>query len=780
LDCAGSEFYAGQAAGGKQSDYNQLLSRFQGSPAVAEIKKLGRYELRNVLGKGAMGVVYEGFDPSLGRRVAVKTILKSVGLDAETERAYAARFTLEAKAVARLNHPNIVQVYDFGVESDAAFLVMEFIQGRELRSFFNAGESFSQAESVRVMGELLDALDFAHEAGVVHRDVKPANVMLDGQRRVKLTDFGVARVQDSDRSAAGTMVGTPAFMSPEQISGGKIDRRTDLFSAGVVLYQLLTGEQPFKGSGAWTVAKQIMQDDPPQPSALVTNVSPAFDAIVVRALAKKPADRYANAREFAAALRAAIGVAPAALSLATSRPTPQGAGDAEVEFWRSIQNSRVAAEFEAYLKRFPEGTYAELAQVKLKTLRTTRDEATVALSTARRKSVAIAAVLIAVLFVGIAGYLHTGREARVTPPKVELSAVDVDKGRKESEDRISRELADKSAAEQAAAKAATEKALQQKEAELRAAADNAAREKALADKMAAEKALAAKTASYKAAPEKIHVAKSGAADKDAAERGTANRAIAERVAAERATADKATAEKAAAEYVAAEKAASEKAALPRPTADKAADGRQVTDRPVPERTTLAVTSNARPGWPSVGDRWVYEARNPDRSENRYQIAVQVLSVSSTEIRDLSRISRSNVEHSHEAGAMLIGIAPGVANFSPYLRAFQELRPGDRWRNVDLMQLWDCDSTVTCNVSARVVGIERVSVKAGTFDAWKVAIELHVSGTQRSGVASMISWYAEGAKRIVKYQFRQNIGIGGGQPWTQPNMDMELISYTPAK
>jgi len=217
---------------------------------MAELTKLGRYELRRVLGRGAMGVVYEGLDPSLSRQVAVKTILKSVALDDETERAYAERFVKEAKAVARLNHPNIVQVYDFGVENEVAYLVMEFIQGRELRSFFEAKESFEPAESVRIMGELLDALEFAHEAGVIHRDIKPANVMLDAQRRVKLADFGVARIQDSERSAAGTMVGTPAFMSPEQISGGKIDRRTDLFSAGVVLYQLLTGEQPFTGEGA--------------------------------------------------------------------------------------------------------------------------------------------------------------------------------------------------------------------------------------------------------------------------------------------------------------------------------------------------------------------------------------------------------------------------------------------------------------------------------------------------------------------------------------------------
>ncbi|MBC7803623.1 MAG: serine/threonine protein kinase, partial [Candidatus Parcubacteria bacterium] len=273
---------------------------------MAELKKLGRYRLGRVLGRGAMGVVYEGLDPALNRRVAIKTILKNAAIDDETALAYSAQFAREAQAAGRLNHPNIVQVHDFAEEGEIAYLVMEYIQGRELRGYFDAREKFEPAEAVRIMGELLDALDFAHEAGVIHRDVKPANVMLDAQRRVKLADFGVARIQDSERSAVGTMVGTPAFMSPEQIQGGKIDRRTDLFSAGVVLYQLLTGEQPFTGAGAWTVAKKIMQDDPPRPSAVALSVSPAFDAIVNKALAKSQADRYSSAREFAAALRGAL------------------------------------------------------------------------------------------------------------------------------------------------------------------------------------------------------------------------------------------------------------------------------------------------------------------------------------------------------------------------------------------------------------------------------------------------------------------------------------------
>src|SRR5262247_4108717 len=166
-----------------------------------DIKTLGRYNIERVLGKGAMGVVYEGVDPRLGRRVAIKTILKS-NLDEDTAKDFAMRFVREAQAVAQLNHPNIVQVYDFGEEGDIAYLVMEFIRGKELKNFFDANERFDIREAVRIMGELLDALEFAHNAGIIHRDIKPANVMLDAQARTKLTDFGVARVQDVDRTHA--------------------------------------------------------------------------------------------------------------------------------------------------------------------------------------------------------------------------------------------------------------------------------------------------------------------------------------------------------------------------------------------------------------------------------------------------------------------------------------------------------------------------------------------------------------------------------------------------
>jgi serine/threonine protein kinase len=358
---------------------------------MAGPQTLGRYQIEQVLGKGAMGVVYEARDPKLNRKVAIKTILTSQ-LDEETLKDFSKRFVDEAHAVARLNHPNIVQVYDFGEEGGVAYFVMEFIKGkRDLKSVLATNQAFDRNEAVRIMCELLDALDFAHEAGVIHRDIKPANVMLDSQGRAKLADFGVARLTDADRTnaertQAGTMVGTPAYMSPEQIQGVKVDRRTDIFSAGIILYQFLTGQKPFTGDGAWTVAKKIIQDNPPTPSSLDVTVSPEFDRVVAKALAKIPDERFSSAREFAAALkRAAEGKkaieddaaptvvvardVPAEAQPSAQQPAALRSGEMELEFWRSIKDSDDANDFELYVKQFPEGIYASLAGRRIARLR---------------------------------------------------------------------------------------------------------------------------------------------------------------------------------------------------------------------------------------------------------------------------------------------------------------------------------------------------------------------------------------------------------------------------
>jgi serine/threonine-protein kinase len=277
-----------------------------------ELKQLGRYQLLRVLGRGAMGLVYEGVDPKLNRRVAIKVIHMSRIDDPALRAEYSARFTQEAQAVARLNHPNIVTVYDFGEEDGEAYLVMELIAGEELGSYFDDSQVFSLdftlEDSVRMTCELLDAVDYAHQQGIIHRDIKPANIMLSGQLRVKLTDFGVARMQDvnAKHTEAGTMVGTPSYMSPEQITGQPVGPRSDIFAAGIVLYQFLTGEKPFTGQGLFAVQQKIVYEQPVLPSALNPLISPMFDRVVLRALAKRPEDRYPSARSFKEDLKRAL------------------------------------------------------------------------------------------------------------------------------------------------------------------------------------------------------------------------------------------------------------------------------------------------------------------------------------------------------------------------------------------------------------------------------------------------------------------------------------------
>ena len=267
---------------------------------MTEPKKLGKYEIRGELGQGAMGIVYEGFDPMIGRRVALKTVRREQLDRAEVEEILA-RFKREAQAAGRLNHPNVVQIYEYGEDEGTAFIAMEFVEGRELRDHFDASERFPMAEIVRIMGQLLEALDYSHKNGVVHRDIKPANIILLKDGTVKVADFGIARIESSNLTQAGSVLGTPSYMSPEQFMGQTVDGRSDLFSAGVILYQFLTGEKPFTGA-LTTIMHKVLKEDPAAPSELNVQVPRPFDALIRKALAKRPDERFQSGREFAGAL----------------------------------------------------------------------------------------------------------------------------------------------------------------------------------------------------------------------------------------------------------------------------------------------------------------------------------------------------------------------------------------------------------------------------------------------------------------------------------------------
>ncbi len=269
-----------------------------------ELTRLGRYEVESVLGKGAMGVVYLARDPVIGRRVALKTL--SVPSDVEEAEEFRARFLREAQAAGILNHPGIVTVFDAGVDdaSGLSFIAMEYIEGRSLRDLLRSGHGFAYSEVARIGAALAGALDYAHSKGVVHRDIKPANVLFTLQGMVKITDFGVARLESSNLTAAGQFIGTPNYMSPEQVEGGIVDGRSDLFSLGVVIFELLTGQRPFAGQSLTEVAYKIVHEPARIPSQVRPGVPSAFNPVILKLLEKDSSRRYARGADVARALEA--------------------------------------------------------------------------------------------------------------------------------------------------------------------------------------------------------------------------------------------------------------------------------------------------------------------------------------------------------------------------------------------------------------------------------------------------------------------------------------------
>jgi eukaryotic-like serine/threonine-protein kinase len=272
--------------------------------AMTSPTKLGKYTIRRELGKGAMGVVYEGFDPAIERIVALKTV-RADQLGGEDAPEILMRFRREAQAAGRLTHPNVVAVYELGEDAGTTFIAMEFVKGRSLKEYLESRTRFTTPQLARIMTELLAALDYSHRNGVVHRDIKPANVMILEDGTVKVADFGIARIEQSNLTQTGMILGTPSYMSPEQFMGQTVDGRSDLFSAGVILYELLTGEKPFSGS-ATTIMHKVLQEEPLPPSTLNVQVPRPFDGVVKRALAKRPDERFQTAREFAEAIKAAV------------------------------------------------------------------------------------------------------------------------------------------------------------------------------------------------------------------------------------------------------------------------------------------------------------------------------------------------------------------------------------------------------------------------------------------------------------------------------------------
>jgi serine/threonine-protein kinase len=268
------------------------------------ISHLGRYEILKEIGRGSMGIVYKAIDPLIERYVAIKSI-NLLDLDPRKREEYEARFYQEAKAAGCLNHPNIVTIHDLGESGDMAYIAMELLEGCELHNDVDEMQRMPIESVLNIAIQVADGLAFAHEHGIVHRDIKPSNIMLLKDNSVKIADFGIAKMDSSlTLTRTGMIMGSPLYMSPEQILSSGIDSRSDVFSFGIVLYQLLTGRRPFAGNDANSVMYQIVNETPRKPSSLNPHVPAMMDDIVSRCLAKKPQDRYVNTRELAEDLRA--------------------------------------------------------------------------------------------------------------------------------------------------------------------------------------------------------------------------------------------------------------------------------------------------------------------------------------------------------------------------------------------------------------------------------------------------------------------------------------------
>ncbi len=298
----------------KQMSETVILGGARGTSAGAtmildqgEKPMLGRYQVEKELGKGAMGVVYLGRDPKINRVVAIKTMALSQEFEEAELVEVKERFFREAETAGRLNHPNIVTIFDAGEEQDLAYIAMEFLKGKDLVPYTKPDNLMPLPKVASITARVADALDYAHKNSVVHRDIKPGNIMYDpGADQVKVTDFGIARITDSSKTKTGMVLGTPSYMSPEQLAGRKIDGRSDLFSLGVMLYQLASGELPFVGDSMAQLMYKIANEEAPDLRTVNPNAPASLAAVIGRALVKDPTQRYQTGEEMAKELRACM------------------------------------------------------------------------------------------------------------------------------------------------------------------------------------------------------------------------------------------------------------------------------------------------------------------------------------------------------------------------------------------------------------------------------------------------------------------------------------------
>jgi TonB family protein len=288
--------------GGSMSEENRQAAG-EVPPAI------GRYQITGALGFGAMGAVYKAFDPLIKRTLAIKTIRLDIPPGSPQHRAFKERFYQEARISGTLSHPNIVTLFDIGEENEVPFLAMEFVEGKTIGAILEEGTRFKPERVIGLVSQVAAALDYAHSRGVVHRDIKPTNLIVSDADKVKVTDFGIAKLADTEITHSGTLLGTPSYMSPEQAMGEKLDGRSDIFSLGVVAFEMLSGQQPFPGANVTSILYKLVHVDPVEPSDLETNglVPQKWREVFHKVLAKKPENRYQTASAFVQDLEYCLG-----------------------------------------------------------------------------------------------------------------------------------------------------------------------------------------------------------------------------------------------------------------------------------------------------------------------------------------------------------------------------------------------------------------------------------------------------------------------------------------
>ena len=270
---------------------------------------IGRYQVQESIGYGAMGAVYKAFDPLIKRTLAIKTIRLDIPRQSPQYKSFIERFYHEARISGTLSHPNIVTLFDIGEEGGLPYLAMEFVEGETIASIVERGLRFKPEKVIGLVSQVASAIDYAHTKGVIHRDIKPSNLILYDTDRVKVTDFGIAKLVDAEMTQSGTLLGTPSYMSPEQAMGDKLDGRSDIFSLGVCAFEMLCGEQPFPGNNVTSILYKLVHVDPIEPANLEMNglVPEKWHEVFGRVLAKKPDDRYQTATEFVQDLEYCLG-----------------------------------------------------------------------------------------------------------------------------------------------------------------------------------------------------------------------------------------------------------------------------------------------------------------------------------------------------------------------------------------------------------------------------------------------------------------------------------------